>query len=58
MLEIPGRALLAGKEKLHNLIAIIDRNNIQIDGLLKIFCHSSLLLINGKLLAGSANRWS
>ncbi len=24
--------LLAGKEKLHNLIAIIDRNNIQIDG--------------------------
>ncbi len=25
-------ALLAGKEKLHNLIAIIDRNNIQIDG--------------------------
>lgn len=25
-------AMLAGKEKLHNLIAIIDRNNIQIDG--------------------------
>ncbi len=25
-------ALLAGKEKLHNLIAIVDRNNIQIDG--------------------------
>lgn len=25
-------ALLAGKEKLHNLTAIIDRNNIQIDG--------------------------
>jgi len=25
-------ALLAGKEKLHNLIAITDRNNIQIDG--------------------------
>lgn len=25
-------ALLAGKNKLHNLIAIIDRNNIQIDG--------------------------
>ena len=25
-------ALLAGKEKLHTLIAIIDRNNIQIDG--------------------------
>lgn len=24
--------LLAGKEKLHNLIAIVDRNNIQIDG--------------------------
>ena len=24
--------LLAGKEKLHNLIAVIDRNNIQIDG--------------------------
>lgn len=24
--------MLAGKEKLHNLIAIIDRNNIQIDG--------------------------
>jgi transketolase len=24
--------LLAGKEKLHNLVAIIDRNNIQIDG--------------------------
>jgi len=24
--------LLAGKEKLHNIIAIIDRNNIQIDG--------------------------
>jgi transketolase len=25
-------AMLGGKEKLHNLIAIIDRNNIQIDG--------------------------
>ena len=25
-------AMLAGKEKLHNLIGIIDRNNIQIDG--------------------------
>ncbi len=25
-------AMLAGKEKLHNLIAIVDRNNIQIDG--------------------------
>ncbi|MDO8729145.1 MAG: transketolase [bacterium] len=25
-------AMLAGKEKLHNLIAVIDRNNIQIDG--------------------------
>ncbi len=25
-------AMLAGKEKLHNLVAIIDRNNIQIDG--------------------------
>ena len=25
-------AMLAGKEKLHNLIAIIDRNNIQIEG--------------------------
>ncbi len=25
-------ALLAGKEKLHNLIAVVDRNNIQIDG--------------------------
>ena len=25
-------AMLAGKEKLHNLIAIMDRNNIQIDG--------------------------
>jgi transketolase len=25
-------ALLAGKEKLHNLIGIVDRNNIQIDG--------------------------
>lgn len=25
-------AMLAGKEKLHNIIAIIDRNNIQIDG--------------------------
>lgn len=25
-------AMLAGKEQLHNLIAIIDRNNIQIDG--------------------------
>jgi transketolase len=25
-------AMLAGKERLHNLIAIIDRNNIQIDG--------------------------
>lgn len=25
-------ALLAGKEKLHNLVAIVDRNNIQIDG--------------------------
>jgi len=25
-------AMLAGKEKLHNVIAIIDRNNIQIDG--------------------------
>lgn len=25
-------ALLAGKEKLHNIITIIDRNNIQIDG--------------------------
>jgi len=25
-------AMLAGKEKLHNLITIIDRNNIQIDG--------------------------
>ncbi|HYC83498.1 MAG TPA: transketolase, partial [Candidatus Paceibacterota bacterium] len=25
-------AMLAGREKLHNLIAIIDRNNIQIDG--------------------------
>jgi transketolase len=24
--------MLAGKEKLHNLIAIVDRNNIQIDG--------------------------
>lgn len=24
--------LLAGKEKLHNLVAVIDRNNIQIDG--------------------------
>jgi transketolase len=24
--------MLAGKEKLHNLVAIIDRNNIQIDG--------------------------
>jgi transketolase len=24
--------MMAGKEKLHNLIAIIDRNNIQIDG--------------------------
>ena len=24
--------LLAGKEKLHNLVAIVDRNNIQIDG--------------------------
>jgi len=24
--------LLAGKEKLHNLIAVVDRNNIQIDG--------------------------
>ncbi len=26
-------AMLAGKEKLHNIIAIVDRNNIQIDGL-------------------------
>ncbi|MHB1118155.1 MAG: transketolase, partial [Minisyncoccota bacterium] len=25
-------AMLAGREKLHNLVAIIDRNNIQIDG--------------------------
>ncbi|MEK9167774.1 MAG: transketolase [Patescibacteria group bacterium] len=25
-------AMLAGKEKLHNIIAIVDRNNIQIDG--------------------------
>lgn len=25
-------AMLAGKEKLHNLVAVIDRNNIQIDG--------------------------
>jgi transketolase len=25
-------AMLAGKEKLHNIIGIIDRNNIQIDG--------------------------
>lgn len=25
-------AMLAGKERLHNLIAVIDRNNIQIDG--------------------------
>lgn len=25
-------AMLAGKEKLHNLIAVVDRNNIQIDG--------------------------
>jgi transketolase len=25
-------AMLAGKERLHNLIAIVDRNNIQIDG--------------------------
>ena len=25
-------AMLAGKEKLHNLVAIVDRNNIQIDG--------------------------
>ena len=25
-------AMMAGKEQLHNLIAIIDRNNIQIDG--------------------------
>ena len=25
-------AMLAGKEKLHNVIAIVDRNNIQIDG--------------------------
>jgi transketolase len=25
-------AMLAGKEKIHNLIAIVDRNNIQIDG--------------------------
>lgn len=25
-------ALLAGREKLHNLVAIVDRNNIQIDG--------------------------
>lgn len=25
-------AMLAGREKLHNLIAIVDRNNIQIDG--------------------------
>jgi transketolase len=25
-------AMLAGKEKLGNLIAIVDRNNIQIDG--------------------------
>lgn len=25
-------ALLAGKEKLHNLVAVVDRNNIQIDG--------------------------
>ena len=25
-------AMLAGKEKLHNLVALIDRNNIQIDG--------------------------
>lgn len=24
--------MLAGKERLHNLIAIVDRNNIQIDG--------------------------
>lgn len=28
-------AMLAGKEKLHNLIAIVDRNNIQIDGYTK-----------------------
>lgn len=25
-------AMLAGKEKLHNLVAVVDRNNIQIDG--------------------------
>ncbi len=25
-------AMLAGKEKLHNLVALVDRNNIQIDG--------------------------
>ena len=25
-------AMFAGKEKLHNIIAVIDRNNIQIDG--------------------------
>ena len=24
--------MLAGKEKLHNLVAVVDRNNIQIDG--------------------------
>ena len=27
-----GSGILAGKEKLHNLVAVMDRNNIQIDG--------------------------
>ena len=30
-------AMLAGKEKIHNLILIIDRNGIQIDGYTKFF---------------------
>jgi transketolase len=51
--------MLAGKEKLRNLIAIVDRNNIQIDGFTEdIMPMEPLASLAGNHLAGMfRNRW-
>ena len=44
--------MLAGKHKLKNLIAVIDRNNIQIDGYTENIMPLEPLQKNGALLIG------